>query len=180
MNVEINFLDIKVNRKLAPYVFTLLIVLVLSLVVGAIYFQGNTLNNEIADNKKIFAQLEESISEYQVNSADQRNLIQLQKTVDDLILNSLPSVSLYQNVRALLDNEDQLKYYQQNSQHQFMLETSFADFISVSAFVTDLLELSYVTDVHLDSVNRLAKGYEANITVTFDERGVKKELSKHE
>ncbi|WP_010099162.1 hypothetical protein [Ornithinibacillus scapharcae] len=180
MNVEINFLEKKKKRNVAPYLITFLSILFLSLVVGATFFQGKLISNEIADNTKEFTQLEASVSDYQGNLADQRNLAHLQKTVDKLLQNSFPTVSIYQDVLKLLENEDQLLYYQQNTQQQFVLETKFTNLDSVTVFISELLELTYVTDVHLDGVHLVEKGYEANLTVTFDETAVKKELSSNE
>ncbi|MEN2765568.1 hypothetical protein [Ornithinibacillus xuwenensis] len=180
MNVEINFLEKKEKKNIAPYLLGFMALLLIISVISAILWQSIQLKQSISSKTDYAEQLEDHISSNQDGMNGSKNLMQLQETMDTLKMESLPTVAIYEDTLRLLIDPNHLVSYQNVQVDQFVLEARFSDLTAVANFVALILNRSYVQDVQLTSVSSAATGYEATITVYYSEDAVKKELGEDE
>ncbi|WP_047985088.1 hypothetical protein [Ornithinibacillus californiensis] len=180
MNVEINFLEKQEKKKIAPFMFSLLAILLISLAIGVTWYQTYLLTHELNEKSAYVEKLEAVISENQVEIADQQRLQQLQQAVENLQRSSLPTVDLYEEIIGLIPNLNQLQSYENGDSTQLIVDVTFPHLIAVSSYVSSLLDVKYVQDVQLTGVSKVELGYQATLTVLFDEEVLKKELNPNE
>lgn len=180
MNVEINFLEKQENKKIAPFLITIFAILLIVSAVTVILYQNYLLTSEIQGKRDYAEMLEIHVSEIQADYEEQKQLTQLKHNLENLKQEALPTVDMYRDIVGLLAQSNQLIYYENSQSNQFIVDTQFPNFNSLSSYVSNLLAISYIRDVQLTSVSRLENGYLATLTVQYDEETVKKELKPYD
>jgi pilus assembly protein HofN len=136
MIVEINFLEKKEKKKIAPYVFSFLAILFIVAILSIVYYQTHLLRNELSDKHKHIGELEEVVAGYQGDTAERQGLIQLQETIENQKQDTLPTVPMYQDILRLINSPSQLIQYEHTEQNQFVIDIRLPDFVAVSTLVT--------------------------------------------
>jgi pilus assembly protein HofN len=180
MNVEINFLEKQEKKKIAPFMFSLLAILLFGLAIGVTWYQTYLLTNELSDNNIYLEKLEAVISENQDNIADQQRINQLQQAINNLQQSNIPTVDLYREIIGLLNSSNQLQYYEHIDSSQLVVDVVFPNLTAATSYVSNLLDLKFVQDVQLNGVSKVDSGYQATLTVLFDEVELKQELNPYE
>ncbi|WP_047981597.1 hypothetical protein [Ornithinibacillus contaminans] len=178
MNVEINFLQKKTKKNLAPYLVGILVLLCVLTILATVFVQRYTLEKSVTEKREVLTQLE-IVSSKQADIINE-NAINVQSILATLMQETQPTVRLYNDLLEPVQPDSSFISYQHTEENQLIIEAHFSSLAHVAQYISEVDSKSYVNDVQLTAVNLTDEGYDATLTVILNSNAAKEELREYE
>lgn len=176
MNTEINLLEKKDNRYIAPLFFGLLFLVGFVLVFGLLFFQKSSLNKKITEGQHAITEMEITLAEHHDTFAPHEKIERIEAEVNNIMNQTTPHVALYRHLISLLPKQNQLEHYQFDEDANLIIEAEFSSLDDVAHYVTKLGEQSFIIDTELSQVDYTGSAYEASLSIITDKEALVEEF----
>ncbi|WP_068674672.1 hypothetical protein [Oceanobacillus sp. Castelsardo] len=176
MNTEINFIEKKTNKYSAFLWWGIAFIILLLVVVGMLLYQKNQYTTEMASLNNQKEQIEASILEIQKEYTGKRELKQLQKDIQVLQSETIPTVPLYHDLLNIINSDDLLNY-DFSGEDTVVIRAEFTSLDDAAKNISSLSNLDYVRETELTNIGKQESTYEATLTLTIDQAALLKEFS---
>lgn len=173
MNTEINLLEQKPKINLVPYFLISIFIVSLITIVFVLLLQRDYYHSQISAEEEYITQMEALLQEYSANS--NRQLYEVEQALSFIQKESIPHVSLYDEVKQVLI-EAQLDSYVYTGENQIFIDANFPSLKAIADDVSRLSQLNYVVDVEITSTILTGETYEASLSIGLDQDKLRKEL----
>ncbi|MFC3040110.1 PilN domain-containing protein [Virgibacillus xinjiangensis] len=169
MVTEINFLEEKSNRNSRLLLYGLIFLVLVILAGVLIFIQRNGLESRVEQNEQKIAETEARIISFQDEHADARQLQQVLEDLAAVQAERVPVLEVYDEALNLMEDEARLSYFSYGEEGGHIIEAEFQQMEGAAAYLEQLQNSPYVTNVQLDSLSREDEGFYGIFSFKVDE-----------
>ncbi|MGM8364553.1 hypothetical protein ACLIBG_03620 [Virgibacillus sp. W0181] len=178
MTVEINFIEKKESKYVAPVLFAIAFIFLLLLIAALIFYQRYELSTTMESDKAELAGLETELLSLQKETADEQLLKRIEKEMEKMQEETAPVFSMYEETVLPLAG-GKLSVYEMTEPEKIVIVGAFTSLTEVADYTEMLSEKSYITDTELTEITNGNDGFEAMLTLKIDSALAVEELNEH-
>lgn len=176
MNTEINLLEKKEKKYIAPLCFIGLFLVGFLLVFGLIFFQKSSLDHNIATGENKITEMEITLAEQHNAYASREKLERLENEAALITEETMPLVGLYHYLTHMFPKQDQLEYYYFDDESSLVIEAAFSSLEDIAHYIAKLDEQRFIIDTDISEIVNNGSSYHASLAIRIDEKNLVEEF----